>query len=464
MGYRLPLPVYFQIVFQLLGGTVCLSFRTLLAMKKIFLYTLSSLLVVISVNTFLVRCGDKCQVKTTYYYYQPVYTTMAEIKSSTGLSSATPLSVPGKIYWKDQKLYINEVGKGIHLIDNSNPASPIASGFLKIPGNFDLAIQGNILYADSYIDLVMFDVSDWANIKEVNRIEGFFKNYNTMGFYADPVKGIVTSWEKTSSVSVQENNCGPGALQTWGGIYYDKGIAVPQTSLASMNTTALPTNPTTGISGSMARFTVTKNFLYAIDGTTLAVADISNGVQPQRKTDVTLLTWPETVFPYGENLFIGSRAGMAIFDLASPGQPTLLSTYEHIYSCDPVVVQGNYAYVTLYNGDICHNNTNELQVIDITNLKSPSLRNTYKLTNPHGLGIDQNTLFICDGTDGLKVYDASNPDSIGTRMIAHYPNINALDLIPYQNVAMVIGTDGLYQYDYSQPKNIKLLSKIGIVK
>ncbi|MBS1505489.1 MAG: hypothetical protein JSS79_02475 [Bacteroidetes bacterium] len=433
-------------------------------MKKIIIYGLSSLLMMITVHLLLVGCADKCQVKTTYYYYQPVYTTMAEIKTTTGLSNSIPLNTPGKIYWKDQKLYINEVGKGIHLIDNSNPSSPVASGFLKIPGNFDLAIEGNTLYADSYIDLVMFDVSDWSAIKEVNRIEGFFKNYNTFGFYADPVKGIVTNWEKTSAVSVQENNCGPSALQTWGGIYYDKGIAFAQAANSATSTAALPTNPTTGISGSMARFTIAKNFLYAIDGTTLAVADISNAAQPQRKADVTLLSWPETVFPYGENLFIGSRAGMAIFDLASPDQPLLLSTYDHIYSCDPVVVQGNYAYVTLYNGDICHNNTNELQVIDITNLKSPSLRNTYKMTNPHGLGIDQNTLFICDGADGLKVYDASNPDSIGARMIAHYPNINAVDLIPYQNVAMVIGTDGLYQYDYSQPKNIKLLSKISIVK
>jgi hypothetical protein len=433
-------------------------------MKKIFAFTLTSILVAISVNALLVGCSDKCQVKTSYYYYKPKYSTTAEIKASTGLISATPLSTPGKIYWKDQKLYINEVGKGIHLIDNANPSSPVATGFLNIPGNFDLAILGNILYADSYVDLVMFDVSDWANIKEVNRMEGFFKNYNTMGFYADPVKGVVTSWEKTQEVSVQENNCGPNAMQTWGGIYYDKGIAVPQLAASTMNTTAMPTNPTTGISGSMARFTIMKNFLYAIDGATLAVVDISNTTQPSRKEDKTLLTWPETLFPYGDNLFIGSRAGMAVFNITTPDQPTLLSTFDHVYSCDPVVVQGNYAYVTLYNGDICHNNTNELQVIDITDLKNPTLHNTYKMTNPHGLGIDQNTLFICDGSDGLKVYEASNPDSIGTRMIAHYPNINALDIIPFQNVAMVIGSDGLYQYDYSQVNNIKLLSKITIVK
>ncbi len=419
----------------------------------------------LAISLILSRCSDKCRIKSTYIYYKPVYTTLAEIKTATGWKSAQALSSVGKIYLKDKNLFINEVGKGIHLFDNTNPSLPKALGFLNIPGNYDLAIFGATLYADSYVDLVLFDISDLSAIKEVNRLEGFFKNYNTLGFYVDPVRGVVTSWEKTSSVTVQENNCEPNQPLAWGGIYYDKGIAMPFASASSASTlSALPTNPTTGISGSLARFAIANNYLYAIDGSTLAVADISNATQPQRKADQTLLTWPETLFPSGQNLFVGSRAGMAIYDLTLPDQPTLLSSYQHVYSCDPVVVQGNFAYVTLYNGDICHNNTNELQVIDITDLKNPALHATYAMTNPHGLGIDQSTLFICDGSDGLKVYDATNPDNIGSKLLAHYPNINALDIIPFQNIAMVIGTDGLYQYDYTQVNNIKLLSKIAIVE
>lgn len=85
------------------------------------------------------------------------------------------------------------------------------------------------------------------------------------------------------------------------------------------------------------------------------------------------------------------------------------------------------------------------------------------MTNPHGLGIDQGTLFICDGTDGLKVFDATNVSAISTNQLAHYKEINAFDVIPFQHVAMVIGKDGLYQYDYSDIKNIKLISKLPIV-
>jgi hypothetical protein len=48
--------------------------------------------------------------------------------------------------------------------------------------------------------------------------------------------------------------------------------------------------------------------------------------------------------------------------------------------------------------------------------------------------------------------------------VAHYNNISALDIIPFENTAMMIGADGLYQYDYTDLKNIKLLSKIAIAK
>jgi hypothetical protein len=85
------------------------------------------------------------------------------------------------------------------------------------------------------------------------------------------------------------------------------------------------------------------------------------------------------------------------------------------------------------------------------------------MTNPHGLGIDQGTLFICDGSDGLKAYDATDVNRISENQLAHYKNIDAFDVIPFQNIAMVIGKDGLYQYDYADLKNIKLISQLPIV-
>jgi hypothetical protein len=85
------------------------------------------------------------------------------------------------------------------------------------------------------------------------------------------------------------------------------------------------------------------------------------------------------------------------------------------------------------------------------------------MTSPHGLGIDQGTLFICDGSDGLKVYNATDVSRISENQLAQDKTINAFDVIPFEEVAMIIGKDGLYQYDYSDIKNIKLISQLPIV-
>ena len=184
--------------------------------EKAFLVVVGAIAAIISVA--LQQCSDKCQVKRTYTYYKPVYSTTDEIKAATGIRTAEALHALGKIYWKDNYLFVNEIGKGIHIYDNTNPSTPMALSFLNIPGNYDLAISGTTLYADSFVDLVLFDISDIANIKIINRQEGFFKNYSAMGFQIDAQKGIVTSWEQTSTITLDENDCSPTKLQAWGGI------------------------------------------------------------------------------------------------------------------------------------------------------------------------------------------------------------------------------------------------------
>ena len=103
-----------------------------------------------------------------------------------------------------------------------------------------------------------------------------------------------------------------------------------------------------------------------------------------------------------------------------------------------------------------------LDVVDVSELSNPRQLKSYTMFNPHGLGIDNSTLFICDGEEGLKVYDASNPLMIKNNMIARFPEINAWDVIPVNNLLIMIGVEGIYQYDYSDLNNIELLSTLPI--
>jgi hypothetical protein len=101
-------------------------------------------------------------------------------------------------------------------------------------------------------------------------------------------------------------------------------------------------------------------------------------------------------------------------------------------------------------------------VIDVQNLESPSLVKTYAMTSPYGLGKDGDLLFICDGKDGLKAYDAADVQNL--QLIKTIGGMETYDVIAMNKVAMVVAKDGLYQYSYADLANIRLLSKININK
>src|SRR5688572_10374697 len=149
---------------------------------RISLYALLFLTGILALSVLLEGCTDHCDVTTEYVYYEPVYHTLEEVRNAVSISEPRPVRAIGKIYFKDNFLFINEPGLGIHIIDNREPSQPLITSFVNIPGNYDLAIKGNSLYADSYVDLLVFDISDINNIHLSKRMESTFKNYNSFGF------------------------------------------------------------------------------------------------------------------------------------------------------------------------------------------------------------------------------------------------------------------------------------------
>lgn len=426
--------------------------------RLVALLILSALL---GLSILLEGCNDRCTETYSYTYFEPVYTPLATIRAGVKQESPRQLQGLGKIYFKDGYLFVNQPGEGIHIIDNRNPENPAIKSFIQIPGNYDLAIRNNTLYADSYIDLVVLDISNLDQIKEIARMENIFSSYNSLGFSATAENGVVTDWVE-KQVNNDESPCeSPSMLEDWGGFRWGRGVFMANAASFDSKAAIAPGN-TTGVGGSMARFTISNDYLYMLDGGNIHAADISVSTSPEKKSSQYVMWDIETIFPYENKLFIGARSGMHIFDLATPENPQKISTYSHINSCDPVVVSGNYAYVTLRSGTQCQGFANQLEVLDISNLSSPSLVKVYPMHNPHGLGVDDPVLFICDGDDGLKIYDATDKLKIDQNLIKHYKNIHAYDAIPLGGVLMLIGEDGIFQYDYSDLNNISLLSHIQV--
>jgi hypothetical protein len=402
-----------------------------------------------------------CKDKYTEIFVanSPVYMSYEDLRKAVRQTAATDLVNPGKVYFKDQYIFIVEEMKGIHVFNNTDPSNPVNQTYIEIPGNVDVAIKGNILYADSYIDMVAIDLSDLGAIKEVGRVEKVLP-YTIPPFddkhplaRIDEKKGVVTAWEVKEVRQEIMTNYYP---VYWGG-GFDK---VADASSGNGNGGVSPDGA--GIGGSMARFGIYQNTLYAIDNTNLHIFSIKDPETPVFKKDFSAGWGIETLFTVGDKMFLGSTSGMRIYDISIPNSPLYLCDFWHMTGCDPVVVQGNYAYITLRGGNNCGNNVNQLVVVSIENITKPVELKTYPMEGPYGLGIDESTLFICDGDAGLKVFDVADPLNINKHLLAQFPDIQAFDVIPVHGILIMIGDDGLYQYDYSNVKDIKFLSKIGV--
>jgi len=380
----------------------------------------------------------------------PKFMTLEALRSSVEVSEPTPIIESGKIYVYNDIVLVNDVDRGIHVIDNSNPENPKKVAFIIIKASKDMEIKGDYLYVDSLMDLVVFDISDINNITEVTRLKDVFPQYVIMPFvdnmivdYGDQVPNaneIIVSWTITEERRrVEEIN---------------------ELNMRFINDLALAeANMSVGQGGSLARFKIVKDYLYAVDSHSINIFDINSLENPQALGGVYAGFDIETIFNRGDHLFLGSMSGMYIYDITSPATPKYISEFQHGTACDPVVVDDTFAYITLRAGNFCGALDSSLLIVDITDLYNPELKKSYSMDNPYGLGIKDNLLFICDGTSGLKVYNKSNIEDL--ELLDHFKDINTFDVIPLEDRLLMIGDKELFQYTYSD-SGIDLLSKFSL--
>ena len=402
-------------------------------------------------------CEDKRL--QSYMANVPVYLSYDELRSSFEVSSGTDLEKPGKIYFYGDHMFINEYQKGIHVADLSDPANPQLKAFIEVPGNVDMAIRNNLLYADSYVDLLVIDISNPEQPELEKRIEDLFEYIIPPYDYEYPLdeidqdKGVITGYEiKKITREIYDP---PYPWPIFWGYRMESSFADAGTGGSNGNTY--------GVGGSMARFITYDNYLYALESSwklkSINIADTEN-----LKVENELALWGnvETVFIADDYLYVGTSNGMHILDLVNPAAPNMLSTYQHITACDPVVVEGDRAYVTLRSGNLCGASQNLLEVINIADKYDPQRLFSFTMSKPYGLGISGGTLFVCEGEFGLKVFDASFESSITSHLIAAFPGINAFDVIPLEDYLFMIGDDGFYIYDYSDLQNITILGSLPV--
>lgn len=140
--------------------------------------------------------------------YRPRYS--QEAVGHIVMQEPRALQRPGKIYRYGDYLLINEYNAGIHVFDNKKPEAPTPMGFIRIPGNRELAVAQDILYVNHLDNLTALRIDDFNSVVQVSSRPLGSPYYSGLtsdipppprGYYfecIDPMQGYVIGWEATT--------------------------------------------------------------------------------------------------------------------------------------------------------------------------------------------------------------------------------------------------------------------------
>ena len=399
-------------------------------------------------------------------YFKPIFATVEELTMDISIDPPVDYAQSGKVITYGDYVFVNSPNKGIHIVDNTDPGNPINKSFISLVGNIDMAIVDDHLYADMFSALVVLDISniDEPILLEDYTVEDVFYfdqywnypsweeleayEYDRVGYEnIDMSQGIVLDWE----IEIREEE-----VENYD-MYYE-GVAVMDSDDKSTENGG---SGQVSMAGSMTRFLPIDQFLYTISFNELVLFELTSSHQPLRWGKLDTETWAETLFRLNDILYVGSTNGMLMYDITDAGNPSYINRIEHFRSCDPVVADEVYAYVTLRGGTNCWTDLNELQIIDIQDSQNLSVVGRHILYNPHGLAVIGDHLIVCDGTAGVKVVDIA--DRTAPKILGTYPIDFAYDVIVSYPTALVVGEQVMYQYDISNLPELVKISEFDIL-
>ncbi len=392
--------------------------------------------------------SDDSSSTGTAVFAVPEVRSLDEIRSSIAVMAAKQTQSQGKIYVAQNYIFYIAAEQGVHVFDNSNPTAPQNIAFLNIEGVHDIAVKDDRLYADNFVDLVVFDISNMLNITQIQTLQNVFDFFPQYPENAEFYDYTVTA--------------GPGELMTG---FRLETRARPSEDYSVIANDAFEQfsgaaeSAGVGTGGSYARFQINGNALYAVEAFHLDVFNIANANLAVFVNEVYMNEWFgggefETLFRQKKYLFVGSTTGMFVVNAEDEFNPYFMSGFSHATACDPVVVEGTTAYITVRGGASCGAIEDQVNVIDVTDMSNPTLLSTYFLDQPYGLGIRSGVLYVCCGSDGLKIFDASS--NVLTLEQSYGDNVT--DVIPLESHLIAVGQNTIRQYNYGPEFTLEPIS------
>ena len=424
-------------------------------MKTIILRSQKYYILIVIAFLFSACTKDRGTISLTYNKGTAVYGDINEVRSLPLLASPRNIDNPGKIFIGEDFILIGEENEGIHVYDNTNPSSPVNISFIQLPFTKEFYVDNDIIYAESHYDFLKIDLSNISMPTLIDRVEYAFgwpiannEDQVLLGFDFE----ITTESFKLNSPEARQ-------LEDSYYLYYNyMNQLIPPSSVPSSFV-----GNSTRSKGTLNKITTYNNYVYVIGNDKLYCFENTQS-QMMPPEEVYVSRNLETIYPENDHLFLGTQNSMVVMSLYSPNAPFKISEYIHPTSCDPVLPYGNVAFLTLRSGDFsgCSGDENSLQVIDISNFSMPYELSTITMDSPYGMNIINDYLFVGEGSNGLAIFNASNPGHL--TLETKNTNIEAYDIMLHPSIPNRILTtnqNGMEQYDIDfNTMNISFLSRV----
>ena len=119
------------------------------------------------------------------------------------IRSEAPQSIAasGTIFLRDTLLFMLEQYKGIHVFSLKDSIQTVNLAFIKIPAITDFTLSDHYIYADSWKDIVVVDISNLYQAHETSRLRDLLNPSMFPPLYdgyfecVDESKGAIIGWE-----------------------------------------------------------------------------------------------------------------------------------------------------------------------------------------------------------------------------------------------------------------------------
>ncbi len=324
-------------------------------------------------------------------------------------------------------------------------------------------------------DLVILDISDRNNPREVSRLKGVIPALSPMSYFTPASMNAPPTFEEYLAIhegtapgvelgvqticpvpvlhefptmycrpngscyvneyrkDADEGVCTKLPLAETDGVAGD--VFLNQVHVSGIQPTEDIPQGGKGGAGSLSQMLVYQKTLYVmstrpgLDRGWLTSFDITEPRSPRVEQVIALDNGPEALQLHDNLLLIAGRDAVITASLAIAQKPRLLGEYRQdcpaLY--DPIVVQGSIGYRTIIVTDPRSSCTSRLEVIDLSRPHQPKLLTTRPAITPRGLAVLGDHLFVADQNSGIKIFDINNP--INPSEIWTLPMFGVKDLV-----------------------------------